>query len=106
MIIEVIAKATFSYDTEDGIVTDADGALEDVQEMISSGDLPTSWFEYAVGPQKEVTLYLVGADEQEAKDSLLFDSEDSANDYQRDNPWMKVFAVKAYIDYSKLEEVS
>jgi hypothetical protein len=53
-----------------------------------------------------ITLYLVGYDEDDAKTSLLFDSEDSADDYCQDNPGMKLFTVNAWVDFNTIEPVS
>jgi hypothetical protein len=36
-VIEVTAKITLQYDTEDGLVTDIDEGLLDMQEYIASG---------------------------------------------------------------------
>ena len=53
-----------------------------------------------------LTVYLVGTDEHDALANMPFDSPDSAEKYQSDNPGTRVFSVTASIDPSTIEEES
>lgn len=53
----------------------------------------------------EITLYLVGVDEDDAMETFPFDSQESAEDYSKDNPGTTVFSVTARIDFSTIEEI-
>ena len=46
MKIKVTARVTYDYDTDDGVVDSVETALEDVSEMISTGDISAAQFEY------------------------------------------------------------
>lgn len=48
----------------------------------------------------DITIYFVGTDEDDAKANLIFDSYDSAQDYQSDNPGTEIFSASATIDLS------
>lgn len=48
MNIEVTATVTFHYDTADGVVENEDQALDDVEDMIDSGDLSSYQFTFDV----------------------------------------------------------
>lgn len=54
----------------------------------------------------DLTIYLVGVNEEDALGSMPFDSAESAADYANDNPGTKVFSVNAYIDPTTIEETS
>lgn len=44
-LIEVTASVAFSYDTEDGLVASGDDAVQDVVEILLSGDLSPGDFQ-------------------------------------------------------------
>lgn len=50
----------------------------------------------------DVTLYLVGEDEDAAQENLPFDSEESAESFAADNEGTRVFAVDAVIDLNSI----
>lgn len=50
-------------------------------------------------------LYLVGYNRIDAKLRFPFDSIESAESFQRDNPGTKVFEVVAVVDFSTMREV-
>lgn len=53
-----------------------------------------------------LTLYLVGYNRIDAKLRFFpFDSIESAESFQRDNPGTKVFEVVAVVDFSTMREV-
>lgn len=52
-----------------------------------------------------ITLYLVGEDEDEAQQNLLFDSQESAEDYAHDYPGSNVYSVSAVVDFTTIELV-
>ena len=47
-------------------------------------------------------LYLVGIDKEDAKESLFFDSFESAQSYCFDNIGTKIYSVSATIDWSTI----
>lgn len=51
------------------------------------------------------TLYLVGTDADDAQSKLPFDSAESAQSYQADNPGTKLYRVDAVIDFSSIQEI-
>lgn len=51
----------------------------------------------------ELTLYLVGIDEEAALGNMPFDSPESAESYARDNGGLTVFTVTAYIDPATID---
>lgn len=51
----------------------------------------------------DITLWLVGENAEAAKESLLFDSYESAASYQRDNLGTNIYSVTAMIDFSTIE---
>jgi hypothetical protein len=53
----------------------------------------------------DITLYLVGTDEDDAQQNFPFDSAESAQSYADDNPGTLVFSVTAFIDFSTIEPV-
>ena len=52
----------------------------------------------------DITLYLVGTDSDDAQSNFPFDSFESAESYQQDNPGTKIYSVTARIDFSTMEE--
>ena len=54
----------------------------------------------------ELTIWLVGADEDDALGSMPFDSPDSATSFMADNPGMKMYSATAYIDPTSIQEES
>jgi len=52
----------------------------------------------------DITLYLVGADEDDARSGMVFDSEESAESYRRDEYGDdgKIYYVTAYIDFDTM----
>lgn len=51
--IRVIATVTYDFDTEDGLVTNEESALEQVRELIDEGGVHASDFEYEVSRSME-----------------------------------------------------
>lgn len=51
----------------------------------------------------DITLYLVGTDEDNARETFPFDSYESAQSYSDDNEGTEVFIVNATIDFSTIE---
>jgi hypothetical protein len=62
--ITVTAKVTYTYDTDDGLVTDVDSALDDVTSMIDNCEVSAQDFEF----QTEVQGTLPDPDEDEEED--------------------------------------
>lgn len=50
----------------------------------------------------DITLYLVGTDEDDAQQNLPFDSEESAQSFADDNEGTVVYAVSATIDLGSI----
>ena len=44
-----------------------------------------------------ITLYLVGTDAEDAAEGLIFDSIESAESYQQDNPGLTIYEASATI---------
>ncbi len=55
------------------------------------------------GDELEITLYMVGIDEEDARSTFVFDSFESANSYVQDNPGTKIYTVEATIDFETME---
>lgn len=51
----------------------------------------------------EITLYLVGTDADDACTNFPFDSFESAESYQADNPDTEIYSVQAFIDFTTVE---
>lgn len=51
----------------------------------------------------EITVYLVGTDEDDAQGGWPFDSYRSAREFQLDNPGTKIWSVGATIDFDTME---
>ena len=49
-----------------------------------------------------IVIYVVAESPEDAPSSLLFDSIDSADAYQQDNPHMEIYMVNATIDFGTL----
>lgn len=52
---------------------------------------------------KSTSVYLVGYDEEDAWNSLIFDSYESATSYQADNPGKKLYQASALIRRDTME---
>lgn len=53
----------------------------------------------------DITLYLVGTDQDEAEANFPFDSISSARSFADDNPGTQVFSVTATIDFNTVKPV-
>jgi len=53
----------------------------------------------------EITLFLVGKDQEEAQQMWPFDNYDSARSYADPLPGNRIFSVTATLDFSSIEEV-
>jgi hypothetical protein len=53
----------------------------------------------------EITLYLVGVDEEDAITNLLFDSYETAEDFANDNPGTNIYTVDGTVDYTTIQRV-
>lgn len=53
----------------------------------------------------DLTLYVVGTDEDDALGNIPFDSEESALSYANDNPDTTIYSVTAYIDPATIEAI-
>lgn len=52
-----------------------------------------------------ISVYLVGVDEDDACATFSFDSYESAESYQLDNPGSKIYQVEAIVDFSTILQV-
>lgn len=46
--VTVTATLKFVYDLDEGLVDSPEAALEDVKEMIATGDIPVNQFDFAI----------------------------------------------------------
>jgi hypothetical protein len=53
----------------------------------------------------DITLYLVGTDEEDALNRMPFDSVESASSYADDNPGTHIYSVYALVYEESIEEV-
>lgn len=54
----------------------------------------------------DITLYLVGTDEEDAFGTFPFSDEDSAESYQRDNPGTQIYTVSAFVDETTIQPLN
>ena len=54
----------------------------------------------------DITVYLVGTDEDDAQENAFFDSWGEAESYRKEHPGTKVFSVEGRIDFTTIEEVT
>jgi len=57
----------------------------------------------ASGDELEITLYLVGDNEEDARGNFPFDSFKEAEQYKYENNASKIYSVIATIDFSTME---
>jgi hypothetical protein len=53
----------------------------------------------------DITLYFVGTDDEDAREGIPFDSQESAESFQADNPWAKIYSVTATVNFDTIKEV-